>query len=119
MLFGTTLAATAIGAFFAIATRDAGAPVAYAVRGFEVPVALPLAVTGFVLARRLPGNPIGWLQLTAGLVVAFLFVADGYAIAAVHAGWDLPGRGLRGMVRQLALGPPPEPRRVLRRAALP
>ena len=95
-LLSATLAAVAVGAFLAIATRDAGAPVAYAVRGFEVPVALPLALTGFVLARRLPSNPIGWLQLAAGFVVAFLFVADGYAIAAVYAGWDLPEPAFAG-----------------------
>ena len=95
-LFSLTLAAVALGTFFAIATRDAGAPVAYAVRGFEIPVALPLALTGFVLARRLPANPIGWLQLVAGFVVAFVFVADGYAIASVHAGWDLPGAAYGG-----------------------
>ena len=95
-VFGATIVATVVGAVLAIATRDAGAPVAYAVRGFEVPVALPLALTGFVLARRLPANPIGWLQLAAGFVVAFLFAADGYAIASVHAGWDLPGAAYGG-----------------------
>ena len=95
-LFAATVAAAGVGTFLAIATRHADAPVAYAVRGFEVPVALPLAITGFVLARRLPSNPIGWLQLAAGLVVAFLFVADGYAIATVYAGWDLPGPSYAG-----------------------
>jgi signal transduction histidine kinase len=95
-LFGTTVAAVALGTFFAIATRNAHAAVAYAVRGFEFPIALLLGVTGLVLARRLPANPIGWLQLAAAGVIALLFASDGYAIASVHAGWDLPGPAYAG-----------------------
>jgi hypothetical protein len=44
-----------------------------------VPVAVVYAAVGFVVARRQPGNPIGWILIT--FIVAFLLsgVAGGYA----------------------------------------
>jgi signal transduction histidine kinase len=50
------------------------------------------SAVGFVLATRRPGNPIGWLLLLQGLVLAGLGLAGSYAAYAVleHPG-ALPG----------------------------
>lgn len=89
-LFAVTMLLLLVGIALAIATRKAPAQIAYAIRGFKVVIGLPLAVTGFVLTRRLPGNPLGWLMAAVALLMGVLFTADGYAIAAIIDGWDLP-----------------------------
>ena len=64
------------------------------VSGQVVNLAVP--VLGFVLASRRPANPIGWLFLTAGLVLALDAFAPQYALRAlVAAPGSLPaGRAL-------------------------
>ncbi len=64
------------------------------VSGQVVNLAVP--VVGFVLASRRPANPIGWLFLTAGLVLALDAFAPQYALhALVAAPGSLPaGRAL-------------------------
>ena len=64
------------------------------VSGQVVNLAVP--VVGFVLASRRPANPIGWLFLTAGLVLALDAFAPQYALRAlVAAPGSLPaGRAL-------------------------
>ena len=49
-------------------------------------VVLPFGLVGYVVARRAPGNPIGWVLI--GLAVAFLLSADGgsYAVLFYHQG---------------------------------
>src|SRR3954447_17706055 len=50
------------------------------------------AAVGFVLASRRPGNPIGWLLMLQGLVLAGLGVAGSYAAYAVlESPGALPG----------------------------
>ena len=44
-----------------------------------VPVAVVYAAVGFVVARRQPGNPIGWILITFILVFLLSGVAGGYA----------------------------------------
>ena len=64
------------------------------VSGQVVNLAVP--VLGFVLASRRPANPIGWLFLTAGLVLALDAFGAQYALRAlVAAPGSLPaGRAL-------------------------
>jgi hypothetical protein len=60
------------------------------VSGQVVNLAVP--VTGFVLASRRPANRIGWLFLTAGLVLALDAFGTQYALRAlVAAPGSLPG----------------------------
>src|SRR5450759_3490926 len=54
-------------------------------------IGVPGAVVGILVARRQPGNPIGWLLL---VIAGCLFLAtDGgdYALLAYHYGDNLPG----------------------------
>ena len=44
-----------------------------------VPVAMVYAAVGFVVARRQPGNPIGWILITFIVVFLLSGVAGGYA----------------------------------------
>jgi hypothetical protein len=61
-----------------------------ATNGGETLVVLPFAAAGFVVARRQPGNPVGWLLLT--FAACFLLSNDSgfYAAAVYHLGHHLP-----------------------------
>ncbi len=56
-----------------------------------IPVAptLGCATVGLVLCLRVPRNPIGWLFLSVGVIVAFGKLCDAYSAASL----GLPGRG--------------------------
>jgi hypothetical protein len=58
--------------------------------GGETVVVLPFAAVGFVVARRQPGNPIGWLLLT--VAACFLLSNDSgfYAVLVYRLGHHLP-----------------------------
>lgn len=58
--------------------------------GGETLLVLPFAAVGFVLARRRPGNPLGWLLLT--VAICFLLSNDSgfYAVAVYRLGHHLP-----------------------------
>ena len=47
--------------------------------GPSVPVVVIYAAVGFVVARRQPGNPIGWILITWIMVFLLSEAADGYA----------------------------------------
>src|SRR3954453_22196381 len=49
------------------------------------------AGVGVVLAARLSRNPIGWLLLANGLVLAVAGLAEGYAAYGTRDDGDLPG----------------------------
>ena len=53
-------------------------------------IVLPFGVVGYVVARRQPGNPIGWILLAITLV--FLLSADGSSYAVMHY-----HKGFRGL----------------------
>ncbi len=61
-----------------------------ATNGGETLVVLPFAAAGFVVARRQPGNPVGWLLLT--FAACFLLSNDSgfYAAAVYRLGHHLP-----------------------------
>jgi hypothetical protein len=61
-----------------------------ATNGGETLVVLPFAAAGFVVARRQPGNPVGWLLLT--FAACFLLSNDSgfYAAAVYRLGYHLP-----------------------------
>jgi hypothetical protein len=55
------------------------------------PLVIPFAVLGFVLARRQPRNPIGWIMLLLGPIVIVSADAGMYSLLAYHVdGHDLP-----------------------------
>ena len=46
----------------------------------------PFAIVGFVVARRVPGNPIGWILLVLALTMIFTGDDEAYAIRAYRVG---------------------------------
>jgi hypothetical protein len=52
---------------------------------------VPFAVLGYVLARRQPRNPIGWIMLVLGPLLIVSSAAEMYSLLAYHIrGHDLP-----------------------------
>jgi hypothetical protein len=51
---------------------------------------LVYGVTGFVVASRRPGNPIGWIFCGMGVALALVSAAYGYADYGLYGGGDLP-----------------------------
>ncbi len=51
---------------------------------------VPFAVVGWVVARRQPRNPIGWILLVLSLVFMLASDAGQYAVMAYHQGYHLP-----------------------------
>jgi hypothetical protein len=83
--------AVAVG-LIAIVLIAAGIPLTIAVHQSvwqalgNVPLMVPFAVVGFVVARRQPGNPIGWLMLAVAPVYMLGADAGLYAVLAYHFG---------------------------------
>ena len=75
------------GVYFAVVSRasSSGLPLA------------PFGIVGYVVARRQPRNPIGWILLALGLV--FLLASDGgaYSFMAYRQGYHLPFAGVGGL----------------------
>jgi hypothetical protein len=66
--------------------------------GFLLPVAIPFAAVGALLAYKLPSNPIAWLFLAFGVSASATFAADQYAYRALSEGSSLPGGDLAAML---------------------
>ena len=51
---------------------------------------VPFGIVGYLVARRQPRNPVGWILL--GLAFLFLFASDAgqYAVMVYHQGYHLP-----------------------------
>jgi hypothetical protein len=62
--------------------------------GFLLPVAIPFAAVGGLLAYKLPSNPIGWLFLGFGVSASAAFAVSQYAYRALPEGSSLPGGDL-------------------------
>jgi hypothetical protein len=60
------------------------------VNGGESLGAVPFGVVGFVLARRVPRNPIGWLFLAIGICLLLSIDSGFYAVISYPLGHDLP-----------------------------
>src|SRR4051812_42065909 len=59
---------------------------------YVIPLAVGMSTgVGVVLATRLSRNPIGWLLLANGLVLAVAGLAEGYAAYGTRDDGDLPG----------------------------
>jgi hypothetical protein len=73
-------------------TFAASVPLAKIAKTGNPPVlVLPFAALGFVLARRQPRNPIGWIMLLLGPAFILSTDAGKYAVLAYHVdGHDLP-----------------------------
>ena len=85
-----------------LATLGVEAPVGYGARGIELIAAVPVGITGLILALRRPANPLGWIQLVAAILLASNLFTEGYAVAAVLGGWDLPAPGAAAWFLNLA-----------------
>jgi hypothetical protein len=68
--------------------------------GIGLAIAVPFAAVGTVVARRLPGNPIGWLMLAPS--VLFLIGADAgtYCVIDYRLGGHLPAGPVAVMLYQ-------------------
>jgi len=53
-------------------------------------LAYGFTVTGLVVIRRLPANPLGWIYLAIGLFEALNLFAGGYSVLAYHTNPSLP-----------------------------
>ena len=53
-------------------------------------VGVPMGVAGFIVARKQPRNPIGWLLLVVVVCILLSLVADPYAWLVYRLGYRLP-----------------------------
>ena len=70
-------------------------PLAFATREAEsdivvVIIIMSLAPVGFVVARRQPGNPLGWMFLALAALSALGISAGAYAVLSYRLGHHLP-----------------------------
>src|SRR5690348_15604725 len=82
-LWSAAIALSAVGAALVLASLDATVPDNWGFRGFWDLVAPFFATAGLLVARRQPGNALGWILLVAGLTSGFSGFAQEYAIRAV------------------------------------
>jgi signal transduction histidine kinase len=81
-LFATTLLVELVAISLSIGLEPAWDTWIYAV------YALTYAATGALIARRHPGNAVGWLLLATGVTNAFdADLAQGYGLRAAEEGW--------------------------------
>ncbi len=52
--------------------------------GWQVPLFVAVCLTGVVVARRQPGNPIGWILIGLGVFATFYTDAGRYAVFDYH-----------------------------------
>jgi hypothetical protein len=74
-----------VGLALLIATRTTAVSGVWAVRGFSIAIGLASATVGALVIVRVPGNPIGWLFMVAGLLGSVQGVAEEYAVAGILA----------------------------------
>ena len=60
------------------------------VNGGEALGAIPFGVVGFVLARRVPRNPIGWISLATAICLLLSIDSGFYAVISYPLGHHLP-----------------------------
>jgi hypothetical protein len=56
----------------------------------QLVVGVPMAAVGLIVARRQPGNPVGWLLLVIPLGILLSLDAGPYAWLVYRMGYDLP-----------------------------
>ena len=80
---------------------------------------IPFAIVGYIVARRQPHNPLGWILLGLGLDFMLAYDAGQYAYMAYRQGYHLPfaRAGVPGRVLDLADHPRAAPDRALPRRA--
>ncbi len=94
---GAAVVMAAVGFSYTVASWHASLPPdTFGFRGFNTILALQFAATGSILARKRPGNPIGWLFLLGALFAGLNELSDGYAI------WSVAGRGSTTTLARLA-----------------
>ena len=81
--------------------------------------ALELAIVGLLIARRQPRNPIGWIFLASGALLALVGCAYGYADLSLYGGLDWPLTSVATWLTAWAFLPPVFFALVPDRAALP
>jgi len=60
------------------------------VNAAQLAICLPMCAVGFIVARRQPGNPIGWLLLVIPVGIVLALDAGPYAWLAYRMGYRLP-----------------------------
>jgi hypothetical protein len=79
---------SAVGVPLAVATRGAGSGIGANLTASMA--LLPVALVGFVVARRQPGNPLGWMFLTLVVLAQLGGVGGAYAWLSYRLGHHLP-----------------------------
>jgi hypothetical protein len=93
-LFGATaLVITALSVSAGVSFLDFGAALN------AVAIAAAFATVGTLVASRRPGNPVGWIMCTMGLLFALSGLGDSYAAYALYSGSEqLPGAAFAAWV---------------------
>jgi hypothetical protein len=82
-IWATSVVITVTGVVLLVASRSAPVHPTWGVRGFELVFPITLPAVGLLVAQRRPENVIGWLFSAAGLLSAFQFASEQYAIFAL------------------------------------
>jgi hypothetical protein len=56
----------------------------------QLVIGLPIVAAGFIIARRQPGNPIGWLLLLMAVGILISLHAGPYVLLVYRMGYRLP-----------------------------
>jgi signal transduction histidine kinase len=101
----TALILANIPLFLGIAGELQGEPPIVADTISSALLPMSFVVAGFLIARRIPRNPVGWLTIGAGFFISLGIFMDTYAVRAILRPGTLPAGGLAAWIETWAFIP--------------